>query len=447
MKFSTLLSHLFPALFLTFSLFFSLSLCAQSGKRHTLPVLPSLNIDLTGSRQAKEELKPEKVLIDRSNIAILDRVTTPGQTKKKMTKSTAHRLARWTKEPANSLAAKLRPDIATKKILWTPRWGGNYINGTNVEDAALSPDKSIIAFLEKTGETPGPFATRIVLLDTHNWEIVQARDLEEVFARKCVWNGNFLTLLCTGQKSRHTKDAIALYDPVAKKLVSKTFIPFQAGKNFVSNASSWLILTEKHPSKAHLYQVKDKTVKEVKIFEDFSSEVAVTPNASGDKFYFCDRDFLYICRLSDRRINEKIQLPENLSFQVNKLHTLDKGAFLLLPEHSSGAPAGFFKGKTLINLGSSSSGLALPGFTNDSFMTGFSKGGQFAVYHKQSLDRLQLFSVTDARPRTQGTVLFAFTIPHARSVMVLDSRGILFFVYPDRADKRFLKEILTKKIQ
>ena len=79
MKFSTLLSHLFPALFLTFSL----SLCAQSGKRHTLPVLPSLNIDLTGSRQAKEELKPEKVLIDRSNIAILDRVTTPGQTKKK----------------------------------------------------------------------------------------------------------------------------------------------------------------------------------------------------------------------------------------------------------------------------------------------------------------------------------------------------------------------------
>lgn len=443
MKFSGFLS-LFLSVFFSA---FSISVHGQSNKKYTLPALPSLNIDLGSSRQAQEERKPEKVIIDRSNIAILDRVAPAKKTTKKITKTAAHRQARWTKAPANSLAAKLFPLVASRRILWMPRWGGNYINGTNVADAALSPDKSIIAFLEKTGESPGPFATRIVLLDTHNWEIVQAQDLENVYAEKCAWNGNFLTLLCKGQKSRHTKNSIVLYDPLSRKIVAGTPFKFQAGKNFVSNSSSWLILTEKQPARAHLYQISGKMIKEVKIFEDFTNEVAVAPGKDGSCFYFCDNSFLYNCRLSDRRINEKKQLPANLSFEVNKIFALDNKAFVLLPEHSSGAAAGYFKEGKLIMLGNASSGTVLPGFTRDSFMAGFSKGGQFAIYQQASLERLQLFSATDAKPRTRGAILFAFTIPHAKSVAILDSRGLIYLVYPDRVNKRFLKEILTRQLQ
>lgn len=442
---------IFPFFFslLIFSVFLPLS--AQTRSRTQKIVLPSLNIDLGGSKQAQEELKPEKVIIDKSNIAVLDAVSAPAKSKKRLTKTALHRQARWTKRPKGSLADKLAPANAAQRILWFPRWGGNYANGTNVDDAFLSPDKSIIVFLERIGEDPGPYATRVVFYDTHSWQILQIKDLEEIYAKKGVWvSGNNLALLCTGQKSRHTKDSLAVYDPFQRKLLSQCPVTFSPGKHFVSENERFLLLSENKPSRAHLYQYDPakKQIKEIKIFEDFLSEPVLAAKASERKFFLCDRDFLYVCRLSDRRINEKFPLPERADpFLTEKILPLNNGTFLLLPSHSSGARAGYFKDKKILPIGSPSSGMALEGFSGDSFIAGFSKGGEFAIYHQASLERLNFFSANNARPRTRGTVVFAFTIPHANSIAVLDSRGTIYLLYPDRANKRYLKEILTKKLQ
>ena len=79
MKFSGFLSLFLSVFFLAFSI----SVHGESNKKYTLPALPSLNIDLGSSRQAQEERKPEKVIIDRSNIAILDRVAPAKKNSKK----------------------------------------------------------------------------------------------------------------------------------------------------------------------------------------------------------------------------------------------------------------------------------------------------------------------------------------------------------------------------
>lgn len=459
--FSDLLSQKSPGVcfcrrqFLFVFVFLLCTLCiyplsAQRKKRTKNTLLPTLRIDLGKSKQAQEENQPEKVIIDRTNIAVLDYIPQFLPSKKKLSKTAAHRLKRWTPTPANSLAAKLTPQVITKQLCWYPRWGGNFPNGINVDAAQLSPDKSVIAFLERLGNSSGPFATRIVLYNTHSWQIIQVQDIEEIYAKNCVWLNDYLTLVGIGQKSRHTKNTLAVYDPMKKKIISQTFIDFQPGESIVSNEKEWLLLTEHSPVRVHLFQLNkgSKTYKRAKIFEDFVTPPALASGSSGKEFYFCDKKFLYICRLADKRINEKIPLPANsLSMTPRKILPLKRNAFLLLPSSSSGAQAGYLKNNRLIPIGNPSSGTALQGIQKDSFIAGFSKGSELAIYHEGSLQRLNLFSAATIRPKTQGFIVFAFTIPHAQAVAVLDSRGIFYLLYPDRINKKFMKEILTKQFQ
>lgn len=433
-----------------FCFLLTLPLAAQRKKKINNPPLPLLNIDLGKSRQAMEESKPEEIVIDSSNIAILDYIPQAPPPKKKLSRTVRHRMARWTQRPANSLAAKIVPAVMTRQIRWFPHWGGNYPNGINVNAACISPDKSIIAFLETLGASSGPFATRLILYDTHTWEIIQAQDLKEVYALNCAWNNDFITLICKGQKSRHTKNTIALYDPVSKKIVSQTPIDFEPGKNLITDENSWLLLAQNNPERVHLFKLDagSNSFNKMKSFEDFTSPPALGFKAGAKHFFLCDKDFFYICRLSDKRLNEKIPLPKNSLFiKPEKILPLDRNAFLLLPNHASGAQAGFLKNNRIIPVGKSSSGIAVKGIMPDTFITGFSKGGEFGVYHQASLQRLNLFSATAAKPRTQGNIVFAFHVPHAKAVAVLDSRGVFYLLYPDRINKRYLKEVLTKKLQ
>ncbi|MBO4303679.1 MAG: hypothetical protein J6A21_03770 [Lentisphaeria bacterium] len=437
------------AVFLS-SLLFSLCFCgtAEEGEEKKKPLLPVLNIDLGKSRKAMEEQAPEKVVIDRSNIAVLERADKNDKAAGKQTKTAVHRMMRWTKRPKNSLAAKLAPAVKAVKIHWFPRLDSSYANGTDVEDGKLSPDRSVIAFLEKLGNAPGPYGTRIVLYDTHAWEILQAQDLEEVYAKKCVWlDSGKLALFCSGQKSRKTRDSIALYDPLKRRIISRTPIGFSVGKTMFSDEKDTIFLTEPGAGKIHRFRLEnDGTFRETDSLEDFSGETAFAASNDGKNLYFCDEKFSYVYGGSDEKIAEKIRLPEGV-FKIHALLPLNTGAFLLLPEYASGLRALYFKGDRAIPLGNPSSGMALPGIMKDSFFAGFSKGCEFGVYHKKTLEQLNLFSANNIRPRTQGTVLFAFSIPHAGAVAVLDSQGIVYLLYPNRSNKRYLKEVLTKKLQ
>ena len=439
-----------PCAVLLSSLLFSLCFCgtAEEGEEKKKPLLPVLNIDLGKSRKAMEEQAPEKVVIDRSNIAVLERVSGKEKAPEKLTKTAAHRMMRWTKRPRNSLAAKLAPAVKPVKIHWFPRLDSSYANGTDVEDGKLSPDRSVIAFLEKLGNAPGPYGTRIVLYDTHAWEILQAQDLEEVYAKKCVWLGSGkLALLCSGQKSRKTQDLLALYDPLKRRIAARTPISFSAGKNMFSDEKDTIFLTEPGVGRIHRFQLEEGgTFRKEETLEDFSGETAFAASNDGKNLYFCDEKFIYVYGGSERKAVDRIPLPEG-TFKVHALLSLDNGAFLLLPEYSSGLRALYFKGDRAIPLGNPSSGMALPGIVKDSFFAGFSRGCEFGVYHQKTLEQLNLFSANNIRPRTQGTVLFAFSIPHAGAVAVLDSQGIVYLLYPDRSNKRYLKEVLTKKLQ
>lgn len=445
------------AVFLLFLILFfcnlfteNLSLSAQKKKK---PLLRPVYIDLSRSSRAVQEQKPEEVWIDRSNITILARAGSEGKkiNRKRVSKTVLHKQARWTPYKPDSLAKFLAEDVKTKQIYWKPFTGSNYPSGTAVFDAKLSPDKSVIAFLERLGRNSGPYATRIVLYDTHQWQILQAVDLAEAYALQCTWiRKKHLALLCMGQKSRKTKNALLIYDPEEKKIIQKQTLDFIPGKSFLSNEGDYLLITEKDTGTVHLfrYDANEEKFLKNKTFQIFDSEPLLAKDDSGRHFFFCDRKNIYFCRLSDRRINEKLPLPKlDDFFKIHAFVPLKNQDFLLFPSYASGTQARFLSKGNLIPIGNPSSGVFLPGLTSSTFVAGFSKGGEFGIYQYPNLDRVALFSVNTTKPRTRGTPIYSFTIPHAKAFAILDSQGLFYLIYPDRANKKYLKEILSRTIE
>jgi hypothetical protein len=64
----------------------------------------------------------------------------------------------------NSLAST----IADKKnrIEWRPKWYFDGAGGTRIASPVISADKSLIALIETAGKAPGPFFSRVVILNT-----------------------------------------------------------------------------------------------------------------------------------------------------------------------------------------------------------------------------------------------------------------------------------------
>ena len=77
---------------------FPLQLAAQN-KKFNNPPLPTFNIDIGKSQKVLDALEPEKVIIDHSNVLVLPYIPPKAISAKKLTKTAAHRMARWTKRP------------------------------------------------------------------------------------------------------------------------------------------------------------------------------------------------------------------------------------------------------------------------------------------------------------------------------------------------------------
>ncbi len=100
------------------------------------------------------------------------------------------------------------------RLLWQPQEVLTLHAPVRLPDAAISPDRSVIVFVETTGATEGPFGSRLILMNTANWKILRILELRERMIRKIVWVPGTLKLaaLCTAQPALDQKYGLAVFD-------------------------------------------------------------------------------------------------------------------------------------------------------------------------------------------------------------------------------------------
>lgn len=365
--------------------------------------------------------------------------TVPPQGKKHISKTERHRRKRFTKVPSSSLAAAWQAKAEKEFIRWKPRFMAG--SSLALPDSVLSPDRSLWIFLETHGDPPGPYATRLIFLDTHSWRIVFARDYPEFYAEKALFLGDKLLLYCKGQESRDTKDSFILLDVAEGKILQTVTIPFPAGR--MAAKGDLLAVGEKGSSTVRIYSLSGQELLLQKEWKSACMDPALYFAPDGKMLLAAGKNILQKLLLSNFKMWEKVNI--DLLFPPAKLFMPGHGLVLFLPgSDSPGTDARLLRNGVITPLGGVSGGEALPGLVRDHFYLLLARQSAFADYLLPSCEAGKSVSGIELRPRTKGRVHFARTIPHANSIAVMDSNGIFYLIFPDYAGKRFQKMILIQ---
>lgn len=172
-------------------------------------------------------------------------------------KITVGRKSTWqlrTETPADSLAARLtRTAKDGKVIVWTPMKAPVAMSPVRLPDMKISPDSSVIAFVETTGKSEGPFGSRLVLMNTHTWSVIRIVEVPGRNIKQITWIPGTVSVgaLCSAQKSMRQEEGLAVID--LRKGKETGFIPVPPGTGrtaFLADKKGNLILS--HPEKAEL---------------------------------------------------------------------------------------------------------------------------------------------------------------------------------------------------
>lgn len=158
------------------------------------------------------------------------------------------------KNPKNgTLAERLLPGDGTR-IRWVPRKTDD-ISSVRLTDAELSPDHSIVAFVETTGPYAGPYGSRIVLMDTNSWTTVKICEIKDRHITKIQWipgKEGWIGAIChlySGEdESEKQNPGVALIDLLEGKEKHFYKLPDGVGETgFISDGKTRLLLS--HPQK------------------------------------------------------------------------------------------------------------------------------------------------------------------------------------------------------
>lgn len=124
--------------------------------------------------------------------------------------------------PAGSVADQIQKSVKSagdSRYVWTPQPVQESLELFRVPDIKLSPDSSLLIFVETIGEARGPFGTRLIMMSTGNWQILNILEFRERFFRKIAFvpGTTKIAALCIEQPECAQKQGFACIDLLTGK--------------------------------------------------------------------------------------------------------------------------------------------------------------------------------------------------------------------------------------
>ena len=346
-----------------------------------------------------------------------------------------------TQVPAGSLAESIIQNAqlpASSRYLWAPQPVQGSLQLFRVPDVKLSPDASVLVFLETLGEAQGPFGSRLILMSTNNWQVLNILEIRDRYFEKFEFIPGTakIAALCIAQKACRQEQGFACIDLLTGKeerfqqidpgIGNMAFLVDSRKNLIVSHPERKAIIVLPLETEGH-QEIRVESANSMVAMSNDGTELAVLNPKHGRK--------IEIFRTSDWLPSATVSLTETLNAK-NFHFARGKKSFLICgdPSYSSGSLL-VRAGKT-IALDGISSGRAL-----------FTENGK-KIYHLtdtaneiQVIDSIsgagqRIIEVNKAEPHFRkskpGKVTHLFYIPSCKGLAMFDSNGNLFLIPAER---------------
>lgn len=408
----------------------------------------------TNPKTMKEEKIP-KIEVDATNVRLVRKSElTPIRESRRDLRVTSDL-------PASSLAAKISDKNADMVETWRPAFATQGFRGARLDAFAVSDDGSVLAIAERTGIEAGPNGTRIILINTSNWQVIRTFTTERMLKK---------IAFIPGQESL---TAIAFPQPALKQDFGRLHFELRTGKSgpflklpfpfnepITPDGVALLALPDAEfcsgffGSKVFCipYDVDESALVKYSTFETVApaSALAVTPD--GKSIAAASQKAIeYFHGAPGRNGHTDYSVCSRTSFTTLELgwspvdlHFLGKAQtdFILCPAFKEDSPPLIFRSSIKESLDGRSAGFAISMDDGARIGVAFKVRGRIDVLNPATLEALDSVVMEQLRPETAGDPAFVFYLDSIRAFCVVDKNGACFAVGKIGDSKRWTKRII-----
>lgn len=401
----------------------------------------------TNPTTIKEEKMPE-IEVDSSNIR-----TVPKSSVQPIRES-KRELTLTSKLPAGSLAEKLADEKADTVSIWRPAFATQGFRGTRLDAFALSDDGSVLAIAERTGTSLGPNGTRIVLIDTSNWQVIRIFTTELMLKKLAFGPApETMAALAFPQVSRKQSFGAALFDLKTGKQTAFYPLPFPFNGDtepvqtaLLTNADG-LFCSGFFGSKV-FFIAKDADTSAAVPYATFetaspSSALAITPD--GKSLAAASQKAIEYFGLGSANLFRRKSITSlDLGWAPVDLHFLGGAQtdFILCPAFKEDSPPVIMRSSARESLDGRSAGYTIPMDGGRQIAVAFKVKGRIDVIDPASLEAVDSVILEQLRPATAGDAQFVCYLDSIRAFCVIDTNGNGFAVGKINDSSRWAKRII-----
>ncbi len=335
--------------------------------------------------------------------------------------------------PKETLAYKLC--LYEQHISWKPKWHFSGVGKILIRDVVLSSDESLLAFIETTGDTAGPYGSQIILVNTYNWEVLQIIKISRLISKCCfIAETMKLALLCEPQKLLEHKGEVIIYD-LETKLNKNLNIATEISDIVINNIGTKLF-------------IKPKLQKNIKVIDlvDYSINIIESNNNMGvfdiddsSNILLCGGDnFIEKYSLLGYNLMRKIELPKDTNVVSIKL--INQKDFVFIDNNAN---ISFYKDNVFLKKIDEEVS-ALMSFDNDAqiLIVESKINKTFKLFSYPEMQLITSVAPARVRPKMRhSSAMFIRKISRLNKYLVFDKFGNLYSIYKPK--KKWKKDFIS----
>ena len=337
--------------------------------------------------------------------------------------------------PPSSIAAKIAQ--SDKVIEWKPQWRYKGTGGAWLPDAKLSSDLSLLAIIETTGKDDGPYGSRIVFVNTYNWNIVRIIELDRKISRIC-YVPTTEYIVCWAEKQLLLKQAHSLLLVDAKSgniLSSSNLIKEQISSLACDSTGEKLFVKSAENNSIYIFNAQNLQEKP-KLLKCSSRNGAAVPSPDNSILASAGENILEFLNYNNYTLLKTVTLPEG--FNAEKI--LFAGDSRMMAISSQDEKVLFIRGDVQKIISDFYGNVLFFNPKNNILTVGRENKGHIAVLSIPSLEEIATFAPKNVKPPTYAPVIFAEYLPNRYGIAMLDEHGNMYLM--TQPSKRWKKNLI-----
>ncbi|HCE45397.1 MAG TPA: hypothetical protein DET40_17800 [Lentisphaeria bacterium] len=338
--------------------------------------------------------------------------------------------------PAESLASKLVNK--SEKILWNPKWYFEGVGGVKLPSICTSPDLSVMAIIETTGTDKGPNGSRIVLINTYNWQILRIHEFQEnKFKNICFLPDGKRLALWSEKQSLLKKPYELIIVGIEKGEIQSTSKDIKTDVSDIIAVQGGIMA--KSSEERTIFCFDPSNISK-------SSKVIKSSNLQGVFAVSPENDRVVLAGENSIEMFDSAGLEQIKQISLNENYVPDNAVFAGKSDWI--AVSSYNKPGFLFKDGSKKQFCDIMGhslaFNAEEKLLVFEKylNNEICVVDVPDFNEIAKFTPSSINPKTKGTAIYAVYLKHLNKYAVVDSYGNLCLYSKYLKSKKWRKQLV-----